>query len=464
MMFTEKNVSQARSYLVFGCCVAVLALFVTTLYYLSRPYVEVTADTPSYLAVVNQMRLTGNPLNIFRLPIYPLFILIICALTGRDNLLAVSIVQGGLFVLTALEFYLLVALIFRRSWLACLVSIFVGTNVILISYGKPIMTEGLSLWLLTTNVLIAVSLMHTWNLRLVWAQAVFLLLLFFTRPEWIAFPLILFGYLLFTGRCRSFLRPLLVRVLIACGVLYVLVGAYIAGNSLVNHYVGLTSVENMNLLGKVIQYRMYNETTPEYQSTGRIIAQYVEHGQTSPYQILGREPELAAHNAQSAGDFARSVILHHPLEFVFKTIPIVYSSLIEYYPVSIVAVTGASHHSPYDGVLSWLLSIQLILYRSNGLFLASALLWLGLLVWPGTRKNRLVQTMGLVVLTALWGIVTTSLGGYYMADLMRVHIVFDPLIILTVWGTLWYGLCVIVRYMRRHAPVFHIVLRKMLLS
>lgn len=454
------KIGNARGYFLFGSCVVLLTLSVTTLYYLNRPYVEVGADTPGYLAVVNQMRLNGNPLNVFRLPVYPFFILLISALAGRDNLLAVSIVQGGLFVFTAAEFYVLVALVFRRSWLAFIISVLVGTNVILLSYSKPIMTEGFSLWLLTTSILIAITLMHTWNLRLVWTQTVFLLLLIFTRPEWVIFPILLFGYTLLVARQHIFLRPLLRSVLTACCILYFLVGSYIAANVIVNHYMGLTSVENMNLIGKVMQYRMYNEAPPEYQSTARIIARYVEHGQTSPYQILGKEPELAVNNAQPVGAFARSIILRHPLEFVLKTVPFLGSSLVDYIPVSIVDGVGTSIHGPYGNVIAKLTSLYAVLYRSNALFPVCALFWLILLGFRSTRRHRLVQVMGLVVMTVLWGIVVTALGGYYLTDEMRVHVVFDPLITLTVWGTILYGLGLMVSYICEHRLAFLIVLRE----
>jgi len=438
-----------KSYLILGSLLVLLTLCVTSLYYLNRPYAETTADTSGYLAVVNQLSLYGNPLNAFRLPVYPLFILIVCALTGRGNLLAVSIVQGGLFVLTALEFYILVAFIFRRSWLAFLVSLVVGTNVILIAYSKPIMTEGLALWLLTTNILITIYILRTWNLRLLKVQAIFLVLLLFTRPEWLLLPLLLVCYLLFLSRDHLLFKPLMKRAIIVCSVLYALIGVYVASNAIVNHYVGLTTVENMNLVGKVIQYRMYNEATPEYASTQRIIARYAEHGQTSPYKILGAEPELAVNNAQPVSDFARSIILNHPVEFIAKTVPLLLPSLIDYYPVSIIPPppsASKSLYAPSAAILAWLLSVHRSVYACNGLFPLCALPWLLLLCSRWGRKQMVVQAMSLVVLIALTGIIITALGGYYMTDDMRVHIVFDPLIILTVWGTLLYSLGIATTY------------------
>src|SRR5260370_3080533 len=119
------------------------------------------------------------------------------AVAGQGNLMAVSIVQGALFVLTALEFYILTALILKRGWLAFLISLFVSTNLILLSYSKPIMTEGLSLWLLTTLVLCAVYFATTLQLRVLWLLSICMFLLCFTRPHWSYFPILLYAYLFF---------------------------------------------------------------------------------------------------------------------------------------------------------------------------------------------------------------------------------------------------------------------------
>jgi hypothetical protein len=47
--------------------------------------------------------------------------------------------------------------------------------------------------------------------------------------------------------------------------------------------------------------------------------------------------------------------------------------------------------------------------------------------------------MGAVVLLVFYALVITILGGYRLDDYMRVHIVFDPLLIFVVWGSLFLG-------------------------
>ena len=106
---------RSQKYTFWGGIVLVIAILVTVCSFLNYPHPITTIDTPSYFASVRQLQATGNPVNSWRLPVYPLFIVLMYAVAGQGNLMAVSIVQGALFVLTALEFYILTALILKRG-------------------------------------------------------------------------------------------------------------------------------------------------------------------------------------------------------------------------------------------------------------------------------------------------------------------------------------------------------------
>ncbi|GLV60525.1 hypothetical protein KDH_73440 [Dictyobacter sp. S3.2.2.5] len=420
-----------------GGLLLLVAALTVGLYYFYHPYAELTADTPSYLEFARQLRETGNPINVFRLPIYPLFILLVTAIAGSTNLFAVSIAQGLLYILAVLEFYLLTCLIFRRAWLAFVVGLLLASNVILISYSKLLMTEGFSLWLLLTICLLAVRILQDGCWRLLKWLTLCLGLLFFTRPEWAAFPVLLYAYLLWMRYGRERLRPLLLRLGLPLVVLYVLLGGYVLGNLFINHYSGLTYVENMNLIGKVMQYQMQNEAPPQYESLRRVIDDNVRHAHLTPYQLVARHPELGRDNGRQMGEFARAIILRHPLEFGLKTVPMLFASLTSYYPVSTLPPPpGAIQHGWIEQVVNALLTFHRLLYACNILFPCCALLWLILLCWPRTRRLPAVQGMGLLSLAVLFAWTLTTLGGYFLSDLMRVHTVFDPLIILIVWGTI----------------------------
>lgn len=422
---------------ILGGLLLIVTVLTVGLYYFYHPYAELTADTPGYLEFVRQLRETGNPINVFRLPTYPLFILLITLIAGPDNLFAVSVVQGMLYILAVLECYLLAYLIFKRAWLAFVLSLLLATNVILISYSKILMTEGISLWLLITSILLAVRILQSGHWRLLKWLNLCLVLLFFTRPEWAAFPVLLYAYLLWMRCGRDKLRPLLMRLGLTLALLYTLLGGYVIGNLIINHYPGLTYVENMNLIGKVMQYQMQNEAPPQYEQLRRVIDDNVKHAHLTPYQLVARHPELGRDNGRVLGDFARAIILRHPFEFGLKTVPMLFASLTSYYPVNTVPPPpGGPRHDWSERSVNALLSFHRMLYASNTLFPYCALLWLVLLCWPRTRRQWSVQAMGLLTLTVLFAWALTTLGGYFLSDLMRVHIVFDPLITLTVWGTI----------------------------
>src|SRR5712692_3166378 len=97
-----------NKYFSFAMLLFLLTIISTVAYYLNYPRPELTADTPGYLNIVQHIQ--GHPyqlVDVGRLPGYPLLIVLIYALAGQGNLMAVSIAQAALFVLATLEIYLL---------------------------------------------------------------------------------------------------------------------------------------------------------------------------------------------------------------------------------------------------------------------------------------------------------------------------------------------------------------------
>jgi hypothetical protein len=435
----------SQKFFVFALILLSLTSLVVLIYYLNYPYPETNVDTSGYLAVVTQLQQHGNPVNAFRLPIYPLLIVLVYFFAGQGNAMAVSIVQGILFVLTALEIFLLVALLTRRSWPAFIFGLLVGTNLILLSYSKPIMTEGLSLWLLTTIMLLIAAYLYTSRLSFFWSSICFMLLLLFTRPEWEFLPILLCIYLLILLK-KPATRRILPHLFAALLLIYLPIAGYILVNTLAGGFAGLTTVENMNIIGKVLQYHMQDEATVEDQPISRIFDKYTSHGERSPYYILGHEPELSKNNAQQPTDFARKIILAHPLEFLLKSVPYFFSSLTRYIPV---AVQQKRLPGPFDGFINILLSIQQWLYACNILYPSCALVWLILFCSRSARAQPSVQVMAWLSLATLYALTITTLGGYFDQDYMRVHIVFDPLLSLIIWGTLFCGLKKVYLHLKR---------------
>jgi len=431
----ERSINwQVLRYVVFGVLLAVVTTLVVMIYYYNHPEPEPRADTWSYLYVVDRIQVYGQLVNFWRLPGYPLFIVLIYMLKGQGNLAAVSEAQALLFILATLEIYVLAALILRRAWGAFLIGVLVGINIPLLSYIKPIMSEALGLWLLTSLALAMIVFLKTFRLSVFWLMTVCILLLFLTRPEWIFLPVILFAYLLLIAAWRGAFGRLLPHALISLALCYGVLGGYAFVNAKQDNFPGVTWIENINELGKVLQYRMQDEAPPQYANVSHILHRYVSEGIVDPYTILAEQPTLVRDDAALAGQFSQWIIVHHPGEFFVKSVPVFFSSLTVFYEESGIARAG-----PFASPLLWLDGLFRTLYTWYFFFPACAAVWLLLLCWRKTRSLLMVQMMGAIVLLGLYGLVSTTLGAYRAYDFMRIHTLFDPLMTLVILGTLLQG-------------------------
>lgn len=111
-------------------------------------------------------------------------------------------------------------------------------------------------------------------------------ILVFTRPEWIYLPVPLFAYLLLMAARKAAARRLLPHIFASVVLLYAAVGGYIYLNATQNHFTGITWIENINGLGKVLQYHMQDEASPQYAGIRHILDSYVAKGILDPLLLL----------------------------------------------------------------------------------------------------------------------------------------------------------------------------------
>ncbi len=84
---------------------------------------------------------------------------------GQGNFAAISGVQAVLYILATVEIYFLAMLLLRKAWIAFLIALLVGTNISLLPFVKPIMSEPLALWLLTSLALAVAIFITTLHRR-----------------------------------------------------------------------------------------------------------------------------------------------------------------------------------------------------------------------------------------------------------------------------------------------------------
>ena len=423
---------ERRYYLPFGALVALLTTVVVVAYYLAMPAVQPDPDTVAYLNAARHITFNGQFVDAARLPGYPLFIALVFALTGWGNMSALGIAQGVVFILATLLCYALVCLLARQAWLAALVALLVGSNTRILSYAKAPLTEGLALFFTVALALAIMLLLRQPRARSIWLALAVAFALCMTRPEWVYVAPVVALMALLAAWWRGLLRRLLPHTLAATLVFYALIGVYIVRNDMRYSVANLTYIQNINLLGKVIQYHMQDEAPADYAAVTRVIDGYEARGVTDVWTMIGGYKPLRDNGSALAGRYALAVIERHPVEFLARSAPVAVYSLRVAYPYRNLSPTAPG----------WLAQLDVfsddILRQMNWFLLLAPLWWLLLLAqFVSQRARRVVEKLPVaaisaVALLAMYDLALTTLGGYIYYP--RLHAPFDPLLIVVVYG------------------------------
>lgn len=440
-------------YLAWGAVVVALTSLVTIFYYANAPHPGIDPDTAAYLGQASAVLDSGHFVDPTRLPGYPTFIALLFLATGRGNLDAVSIAQGVLYVLATLELYAALCLMLRRAWVAALIITPIVLNTHLLSYVRPLLSEGLALFLLATLALALVVFLRWPGARAFWGVTLALLALFLTRPEWMYLPLPLFACLLMLAWRRGQLRRLLPTAILALGLLYGTLGGYVILNRAQNSCTCVTYISNVNLLGKVMQYRMEREAPPQYATMTQLVSAHVERGDADPWNVIREDyPPLHRDHFALAGDYSVAIIRRHPVEFVAKSGPVAAAALTTVNPFVPIAP-----HGPFAApLLAINAAITTLMRHGLPFFPLLGAGWLLWMLWWRRKPSVLVEAMGLFALLGGYGLLLTIFGGYvYYA---RLRAPYTPLLLIVVWGSavlaaLWLGGRALAWWRARHADV-----------
>lgn len=412
--------------------IAVLSALTLATFYYNHFGPDMSPDTITYVTFARHILAGGPFMDALRAPGYPLLIAATFVVFGAGNLAAVQCVQAVLFILTALEAYALAYLLLRRTWMACLLGLLIGCNVVSISYVKPILSEGIAMFLVMTLALVFAIFVRSLRVRAFWLLAACALVLYLTRLEWAFAVAPLFGYALSIAWQRGRLRALLPHVLGATLLLYALLGLYAAANGVTTGYHGLSVNQNIEQLGKVMQYHMQNEAPPQYAREAAIVDGYVRRGVTNPWKIAEQHPEFARDHYTLAAAYSSSIIKAHPVQFIADTLPVLVLYLAPSYLNSRVAVGGHLWRE-----LSLDAKVFLLLHDALFFFPLLVLLLIWLLLRRRTRALPLIQTAAGIALLVVFDVTMTSFGNY--TDYGRMHASVDPLMLLLVWGAALLG-------------------------
>lgn len=416
--------------LLWGALLVALSATAIVLYYRATPAVITDPDTPTYLHMAQRIVSGRPPFDVVRQPGYPLLIDLVFLVAGHGNLAALAVTQGVLFLMSVVETYALGLLIFRRAWMAFAPAALLGVNLHVLSFVKPLLAESLTLPLVTTLGLALALYLRRPSPRRLWLVAAALIATLLTRSEWAYFAPALVAALAYLTWRRGALAGLwrhLVGMLVACGGVTL---AYALGNALFNGYFGVTDVPAINLLGKVMQYRLVGDAPPQYAAIDAIVRASLARGDSNPLTPIRAYAPLAADHYRLAGSYAQAMVERHPLQFgwqVWLTMLHSLSSSLPFLPLP---------HSPWDGALRPLDALSHWMLSHMTVFVALAALWWIALFWRRASSAApavIVEQMSALSLVVMYDLILTSAGSYWYYP--RMHTPFDPLLFVVVIGS-----------------------------
>ncbi len=434
-----------------GALVAALTLIAILLYYSVTPAVVLDPDTPAYLRVARVIAQQGKLVDSSRLPGYPLLIDLTRLFAGSQTLAALGVVQAALFLVATLEIYALGCVLLRRAWLAFIPAALVGVNVYILSFVQPLLTEGLTLALVTTLALAVVWWEAAPSPRRLWLVALAMGAVFLTRPEWAYLPiplLVAMALLAWRRGDRRALRQTLAHGAGAVVALYTVVGAYVLANGALNGYYGFSDIQAFNLLGKALQYHLVGNAPTRYASIDQAMRSYLARGVNNPWQIEREYAPFQRDHFRLMSGYATAMMQRHPVAFAvgcWGTLVRSLSSTEPFHPLPQAA----------SGALLALGALARMILSAMWPFLLIAPTWWAL--WARGQGDeaarRRAARMSLLALLVAYDLFMTTVGGYiYYA---RLHTPFDPLLMLVVVGSALLVVERCVRWRRVRSEVTH---------
>ena len=405
---------------------AVLAAFV-----LNSPTLDRFPDSAAYALIASH--LPSGFISSVRMPGYPVVLAIAGTLPGGLNVDLLAL-QGLMALAAVVLTYYIGRVVFGNVWLAFVPSLLVATDLLMAGFVRVEMSETTAVLLITALAAVVVTHLRNPRSSLLWLMTVLAIVSFLTRPEWAGVVVVLVPYVLVVLARRGALTTrMLIQVVAGTSAVLLAIGAYSIANLAVNDYLGLSSTVNVALMGKVMVYQMESEAPPPYDAYAAQVGATAQ----GPWE-LAAVPPFNDRNEVLEGEFARAVILHHPLQFSEHAVGTLFATSTEYDSVFIKIQDGAS----FAGPLHALLRISERRYASFLLLTPLAFVWivLGLIARKEDLRAQLLGALGVIALYGWVVIAATTFG-----EFGRVHMPINPVATVLIIGTLLLNVTTVLR-------------------
>jgi hypothetical protein len=273
-----------------------VSLCIRLMYHSYFPTVYVFPDTYSYYSVGEKI-LYESPkyfINEQRPFIYPLFLHINMLLTGFKDPPATSdqfyqgfytvyFTQTIIGILGILILYFSLISFGLQPIISFLFSVFISANVLLFAWEKIPLTESISIALLIALLYFCVQMFQKPLKNTYYSLFIIFLFAFFLKPVFVALPYILIPVFIHYFHNTILPKRFIIFIFVYSGIVLF---TYVY-NSYFYGYSGISRNTDINLLGKILSFKLPIESAKKYSHLYDSIKKYQQqNGDPQPYRFL----------------------------------------------------------------------------------------------------------------------------------------------------------------------------------
>ncbi len=409
--------------------IIIFAIAIRVLLYSYAPRYLMLGDSVSYYLTLQKIVKTKTIADQWRTPMYPLLLSVPFVLTRTPipedvyftyspHMQSVRIAQSLSGVLTSvILFYICIELGIPIVF-SVFLSLLGTTDVMLLYMEHALLTESFTLFVLSLGVLLELKLFRRFDIAKYAVMAICFLLSMMLRPGFIVLPAVL--YMLLFLRHRT--AKVFLSVLVAFSIYIGCIQGFIALNSTVEGYHGISRISDINMWGKLLHAGVTPKLLPDTE-VGDMAAQALKVNAKDPFEIFRENPVLyAAGYPGKFHEFVLAVAKQMPAEYVMDSLRSLPDIMRGH--TTVIASHPTLQHSIFLFLERFYNTINYILYIP--LIAFPIVLYMALV-----KKHRDMYPLLLIMVIGMYSIVVTASLTY--DDFSRHMSVVRPFLFISAW-------------------------------
>ncbi len=296
-----------KHHVFWGICLVLCATVLRFAYAAHSPSYITTGDSVSYFLTAKHIVETGNLVDPWRTPVYPLLLAVPYVFSGHpmpteisgvftSGLMCIRIWQSVFMVIGTLILYVICLKLRLNSFLSAALSFVATADYTLLLLEHAILTEAFSFFWLSIVVYFSVLLFTRFSWRYIAVLTILWIIGMFLRPSVIGLPFLILGASILRYRTRRMLVASIISLILYVGVITV----YSRVNLSQSGFSGISRIQDVNMWGKLLHMGISDQDLGDSDTARKARAAMQVHAK-HPFEIFRQFPEL--YKREHAGTF-----------------------------------------------------------------------------------------------------------------------------------------------------------------